>query len=96
MEEGIRGSQDSIWWRDLLSSQQQQQNQVVKKERNWKVGGGEKFRFWEDPWTHNAIPLMDKYPRLYRFSDQQKQIIMNMGNNTNSGWEWKLSWKRSF
>ena len=41
MEEGIRGSQDSIWWRDLLSSQQQQQNQVVKTERNWKVGGGD-------------------------------------------------------
>lgn len=60
LEEGIRGSQDSIWWRDLLSSQQQQQNQVVKTERNWKVGGGEKLRFWEDPWTQNAIPLMDK------------------------------------
>ncbi|RZB98911.1 U-box domain-containing protein 14 [Glycine soja] len=93
LEEGIRGSQDSIWWRELLSSQQQQQNEVVKTERNWKVGGGEKFRFWEDPWTHNAIPLMDKYPRLYRISDQQKQIIMNMGNNTNDGWEWKLSWR---
>ena len=26
LKEGIRGSQDSIWWRDLLSSQQQQQN----------------------------------------------------------------------
>ncbi|XP_028201834.1 uncharacterized protein LOC114386020 [Glycine soja] len=95
LEEGIRGSEDSIWWRDLLSSQQQQQNQVVKTERNWKVGGGEKFRFWEDPWTHNAIPLMDKYPRLYRISDKQKQIIMNIGNNTNGGWEWKLSWRRA-
>ncbi|KAH1126978.1 hypothetical protein GYH30_015808 [Glycine max] len=95
LEEGIRGSQDSIWWRDLLSSQQQQQNQVVKTERNWKVGGGEKFRFWEDPWTHNVIPLMDKYPRLYRISDQQKQIIMNMGNNTNDRWEWKLSWRKA-
>ncbi|KAL5191116.1 U-box domain-containing protein 14 [Glycine soja] len=72
LEEGIRESQDSIWWRDLLSSQQQQQNQVVKTERNWKVEGGEK---------------------LYRISDQQKQIIMNMGNNTNGGWEWKLSWR---
>ncbi|XP_014633438.1 uncharacterized protein LOC114414259 [Glycine soja] len=38
---------------------------------------------------------MDKYPRLYRISDQQKQIIMNMGNNTNGGWEWKLSWRRA-
>ena len=51
LEEGIRGNQDSIWWRDLLSSQQQQQNQIVKRERTWKVGGGEKLRFWEDPWT---------------------------------------------
>ena len=30
---------------------------------------------------------------LYRISDQQKQIIMNMGNNSNGGWEWKLSWR---
>ncbi|KAL5170281.1 putative ribonuclease H protein [Glycine soja] len=32
---------------------------------------------------------------LYRISDQQKQIIMNMGNNTNGEWEWKLSWRRA-
>ena len=59
------------------------------------MGGGEKFRFWEDPWTDNAIPLMEKYPRLYRISGQQKQIIMHMGNNTNNGWEWKLAWRRA-
>jgi len=33
LEEGIRGSHDSIWWKDLLSNQHQQQNQVVKRER---------------------------------------------------------------
>jgi len=48
----------------LVINLQQQQNLVLKKETEWKVGGGDKFRFWEDPWTHNAVPLMDKYPRL--------------------------------
>ena len=59
------------------------------------MGGGDKFRFWEDPWTHNVVPLMDKYPRLYRISSQQKQIISHMGTNNNNEWEWNLAWRRA-
>ncbi|KAL5127649.1 putative ribonuclease H protein [Glycine soja] len=92
-EEGIRGNHKSTWWKDLVSLQHQQQNLVIKRKTTWKVGGGEKFRFWEDPWTNNGMPLMEKYPRLYHISSQQKTIIMQIGSN-NTGWEWKLTWRR--
>ena len=94
LEEGTTARMQSIWWKDLILIQQQQQTQLIKRETKWKVGSGEKFRFWEDPWTENATPLREKYPRLYQNSCQQKDSIINMGNNTCSGWEWKLAWRR--
>ncbi|KHN42293.1 hypothetical protein glysoja_042959, partial [Glycine soja] len=94
LEEGTTTRMQSIWWKDLILLQQQQQFQLIKRETKWKVGSGEKFRFWEDPWTENAIPLREKYPRLYQNSCQQKDNIINMGNNTSSGLEWKLAWRR--
>ncbi|KAL5153157.1 Pollen receptor-like kinase 6 [Glycine soja] len=85
LEEGTTGRLQSTWWKDLISIQQQQQIQLIKRETKWKVGSREKFRFWEDPWTQNATPLREKYPRLYQNSCQQKENIMNMENNTCSG-----------
>ena len=75
--------------------QQQQQNQAIKRETKWKVGSGDNFRFWEDPWPHNVVPLMEKYQRLYQIAGQQKQSIRQMGSITTNGWEWKLVWRRA-
>ena len=33
LDEGTRGSQQSTWWKDLISNQQQQQNQLIKREK---------------------------------------------------------------
>ncbi|XP_014633795.1 uncharacterized protein LOC114410654 [Glycine soja] len=87
LEDGRTGTHDSIWWKDLVSIHNHQQNSAFKKETSWKVGGGQKFRFWEDPWTADEMPLMDKYPRMYHISCQQKQLIMQMGSSTDNGWE---------
>ncbi|KHN05438.1 Putative ribonuclease H protein, partial [Glycine soja] len=91
LEEGRSGCQDSLWWKDLVNLQQQQQNNVIKINTFWKVGQGDKFRFWEDRWIADELPLMEKYPRLYQISCQQKQTIMQMGSNKNTGWEWRRS-----
>ena len=40
------------------------------------------------------MPLMEKFPRLYLISSQQNTRIMQMGCINNSGWEWKLTWRR--
>ena len=94
LEEGRSGTHDSTWWKDLLSIHNQQHTRGLKKETSWKVGGSQKFRFWENPWTVDDLPLMEKYPRMYQISCQQKQLIMQMGSIMNNGWEWKLIWRR--
>ncbi|XP_028236879.1 uncharacterized protein LOC114416213 [Glycine soja] len=87
VENGITGSHDSIWWKDLISVHKQQQNRAILRETSWKVGGRQKFRFWEDPWTADEVPLMVKFPRLYQISRQQNQLINQVGSVTNQGWE---------
>ena len=94
LEEGKTANQDSIWWKDLISILHQQQNSAIRKETGWIVGGGDKFRFWEDPWLDTAMPLREKYPRLYNISSKKQTTISCMGTNNSTGWEWNLTWRR--
>ena len=63
-------------------------------EKAWKVGRGDKFRFWEDRWLESEALLMEKYSRLYQISCQQNQTIMQLRSNSSSGWEWSFNWRR--
>ncbi|KAL5178188.1 putative ribonuclease H protein [Glycine soja] len=89
----ISGSHQSPWWKDLMRIQQQGTSKL-KKQTAWKVGCGDKIRFWEYCWTSEDVPLMLKYPRLYQISSQQQQLIMQMGRHFDEGWEWNYSWRR--
>ncbi|RZB94304.1 Nucleolin 2 isoform G [Glycine soja] len=52
LAEGIRGSNESPWWKDLMMVlHQQQRSTVLKNEIAWREGCGDKIRFWEDCWT---------------------------------------------
>ena len=69
--------------------------EFCNKKRNWlDSGGGDKFRFWEDPWLDTAMPLREKYPMLYNISSQKQTTISCMGTNNSTGWEWNLTWRR--
>ena len=72
----------------------QQFNNVLQQGTVWRVGCGDKIRFWEDCWTGIGQPLMLKYPRLFQISRQQQKLILQMGSFTDSAWEWNLSWRR--
>lgn len=87
LEEGSSGSKDSAWWKDLIKTQQLQRNIPLKRETIWKVGGGDRIKFWEDLWTNTDLSLRDKFPRLYQISCHQQQTIQQLGTITNSGWE---------
>ena len=39
---------------------QQQDTNVLKNQIEWRVGCGDKFRFWEDIWAGEDRPLMAK------------------------------------
>lgn len=72
LEEGKTGGHDSFWWKDLISIHNLQENRALRREIEWRLGCGDKCRFWEDCWVHNDVPLKLKYPRLYQISSQQQ------------------------
>jgi len=59
----------------------------MKNTTLWKVGCGDKFKFWEDNWIDGEDTLLAKYPRLYIISSQQNQNIQHMGLFKDTGWE---------
>ena len=60
----------------------------------WKVGRGDRFKFWEDEWIQGEASLITKYPRLFVVSQQQNQTIQQLGDFKDNEWEWNLSWRR--
>ena len=74
--EGKRGTNESLWWQDLMTVLQENQlNNALETGSTWKVGSGDKIKFWEDCWSSNGLALMLKYPRLYQISRQQHTLI---------------------
>ena len=61
----------------------------------WRVRSGDKIKFWEDRWLGGEDSLAGKYPRLYRISSQQHQLVRQMGSHKDRGWEWNFTWRRS-
>ena len=81
LNEAPRVNRESIWWRDLkLASQHPQLDLAIHNATTWRIGCGDKFRFWEDNWMGGEGPLSAKYPRLYAISRQQNQVIQQMGS----------------
>ncbi|KAH1224354.1 Alanine--tRNA ligase [Glycine max] len=60
----------------------------------WRVGFGDRIKFWEDRWIDGEATLLAKYPRLYLNSCQQNQVIQQMGVHKDTGWEWDFKWRR--
>ena len=81
----------SIWWRDLkLALHHPSLQNVLRDGIIWKVGSGDKIKFWEDSWLDGEIALLARYPRLYLNSCQQNHRIKDMGMQTDMGWEWNF------
>ena len=82
----------SWWWRDLhkvcTEGEGWFNQQVV-----WKVGSGDKVRFWEDAWAGNSS-FKTLFPRLFSISLNQGQKVEEVGSWVDSVWEWKHSWRR--
>ena len=89
--DGIRGNNESVWWQDLMEViHDQQLNAVLQDGTTWRVGCGDKIKFWEDCWSGHVEALKLKYPRLYRISLQQHKLIQQVGSFNDSAWEWNL------
>ncbi|KAL3037714.1 hypothetical protein AAZX31_01G085700 [Glycine max] len=95
LDEEPGSNKDSLWWRDLkIIFQASQQGEQLKKGIMWRVGRGDRFKFWEDEWIQGEASLITKYPRLFVVSQQQNQTIQQLGDFKDNEWEWNLSWRR--
>ena len=95
LEEATRGSRVSTWWKDInIIDPLGADGSVFDKGIKWKVGCGEKAKFWEDGWKEDGVPFKLKYPTLFSISKQQQHLIKMMGNFTATGWEWDFKWRR--
>ena len=51
LDEVPHGNNESIWWRDLkVAFQNSQQGADVQNSILWRVGCGDRIKFWEDKW----------------------------------------------
>lgn len=88
-------SHESIWWKDLKSVvSHSHQGRILQSGLKWKVGCGDRIKFWEDTWINDEETLAASFPRLYLISCQQNQLLQQMGNHKETGWEWNFSWRR--
>jgi len=84
----LRVSSESLWWRDLKTIYHHAHlGQQLNKSILWKVGCGDKFKFWEDKWTGGENNLAVKFPRLYTISAQQQHLIQQVRAFSEGGWE---------
>ena len=71
-----------------------QQGRTLQNGTLWRVGCGDRIKFWEDSWVTGEETLLAKYPRLYLISCQQNQVIRQMGAHKDTRWEWEFIWRR--
>ncbi len=85
----------SWWWRDLAKACGEGGDEGwFQKEVGWKLGRGDKVRFWEDIWVGNSS-LKTLFPRLYSLSSNQGQKVEEVGRWDDEVWRWNLRWIRA-
>jgi len=85
----------SWWWRDFMSICREGGGEGwFQKEVGWKIGSGDKIRFWEDVWVGNS-KLKTLFPRLFSLSLNQGHKVEEVGGWEGSMWRWTLSWRRA-
>ena len=84
----------SWWWRELFKDcGEDRGDDWFNKEIGWKLGCGDKVKFWEDIWIGNSN-LKSMYPRLFSLSLNQGQKVEEAGVWIGTVWQWCLRWRR--
>jgi len=64
-----------------------------QEEVRWKLGRGDKVRFWEDVWIGDSS-LKSLLHRLFSLSVNQEQKVEDVGEWEGTDWRWRLEWRR--
>jgi len=71
-------------WKDLTKVEQG--DNWFNSNMVWKVGSGEKVKFWEDEWLANG-QLKEQYEKIYNNSELKDKSIGSFGRWSTEGWE---------
>jgi len=86
----------SRWWIDLCKvGLSDQDDNWFNQNTTWKIGSGEKIKFWEDKWLPIG-QLKARYERIYNNSELKDKSIESFGSWNIDRWEWKFSWRREW
>jgi len=81
----------SRWWIDLCKvGLSDQGDNWFNQNTTWKIGLGEKIKFWEDKWL-TIGQLKARYERIYNNSELKDKNIGSFGSWNTDRWEWKFS-----
>ena len=83
----------SWWWRNLSKVCDEGTKVGWFQGVGWKIGVGDKARFWEDAWVDSNNPKT-MFPRLYIIYLDQGKKVGEVGVWEESGWCWRLRWRR--
>jgi len=76
----------SWWWRDLLKvCREGGGDGWFLNEIGWKLGRGDKVKFWEDVWVGNSN-LKTMFPRLFSLSLNKGHKVEKVGEWEDSVW----------
>ena len=80
----------SWWWRDRVKvCREGGGDRWFQEEVRWKLGRGDKVRFWEDVWVGESN-LKILFERLYSLSLNQEQKVEDVGMWEGLVWRWNL------
>ena len=83
----------SWWWRDIKKICREGEGEGwFQEELRWKLGRGDKIRFWEDVWVGNTS-LKTCFQRLYTLTANQEQEVEEAGVWEGFEWQWRLQWR---
>jgi len=94
--DSMRLTNSSRWWKDLTKVRtSDQDNNWFNSNVAWKVGSGDKIKFWEDEWL-DIGQLKERFERLYNNSELQNKTIDSCGRWNSEGWVWEFRWRREW
>jgi hypothetical protein len=82
---------ESIWWKDILSLERSMEEDWFKKNMSCGIGDGCNIGFWKFRWMENQ-PFCELFPNLFEKEVSKDVLVSNRlrrnGDNTDWNWAW--------
>ncbi|XP_057790858.1 uncharacterized mitochondrial protein AtMg00310-like [Salvia miltiorrhiza] len=81
------------WWKIVLGISRGDDGKWLRDNVEVVLGEGDSLSFWHDWWIGEG-KLSEKFPRLFRISNNKHGTVKSMGIWVEGTWRWNLEWSR--